>query len=148
MDVAKTLFSRLLYSVALPAGIIIACVYVFNSIGDLWFIFATIGAFAIGAFAIYLVFKYWIEPTDEEETPRQQMARFMIIFMVNLGINTEIVYFMVTYLGVTVIVAQTVAAVIIAYESYYAYRSLVFYVHKKETVVDAYKRGADVQLIK
>ncbi len=136
MSVVKSLFSRLLYSVALPAGIIVACVYIFYSIGDVWFILATVFAFAIGSFTIYLVFKYWIDATEEQETPQQQMARFMIIFVVNLGINTEIVYFMVTYLGIDVLVAQTVAAVIVAYESYYAYRSLVFYVNTKKTVAE------------
>src|SRR6185369_2406370 len=115
MAAIKTLFARLLYSVLIPAGIIVACIYIFNSIGDIWFILASVFAFAIGAFAIYLVFKYWIDPTEESETPQQQMARFMIIFIVNLGINTEIVYFMVEYLNVPVLAAQTVAAVVIAY---------------------------------
>ena len=148
MGVVKTLFARLLYSVAIPAGIIVACVYIFNSLGNIVFLMATILAFAIGFFSIYLVFKYWITPQDEPESPQQQMARFMIVFVVNLGINTEIVYFLVTYAEVPVLVAQTVAGVIVAYESFYAYRSLVFYTERKRTVAEEYSRNAGAQLIK
>jgi hypothetical protein len=41
-----------------------------------------------------------------------------------LAINTVIVYLLVSGAGVPILTAQTVAAVVIAYESYYAYQSL------------------------
>jgi hypothetical protein len=142
MEGIRALFARLFYSVAIPAAIIVGCVYIFNSLGNVIFLGATIFAFAIGFFAIYLVFKYWINPEEDHETPHQQLARFMIVFIVTLGINTEIVYFMVSYFEISLLVAQTVSAVVLAYISFYAYRSLVFYSNHRRTVAEEMRANA------
>jgi putative flippase GtrA len=103
---------------------------------------ASIMAFTIGFYAIHLVFKYWIDVNTDHETPEQQMTRYMVIFVVNLAINTEIVYLLVTYMYVSVLNAQIVAATIVAYESYYAYRSLVFKTNqKRKTVAEELAKG-------
>lgn len=136
MSTIKKLFSRLLYSVIIPAGIIVSSLYIFNSLGEVTYLTASILAFAVGFFAIYLVFKYWIDIDVKHETPQQQMTRYMIVFIINVGINTEIVYFLVTYAYVPLLVAQAVAAVIVAYESFYAYRSLVFRANKNATIAE------------
>jgi len=137
VEAVKTLFARLLYSVVIPAGIIVAALYIFNSLGDITYLTASVLAFAVGFFAIYLVFKYWISVEAGQETPEQQMTRFMIVFVINVALNTELVYLLVTYAYVPLLTAQAMAAVIVAYESYYAYRSLVFNARKRETVAES-----------
>ena len=127
----ETLFVRLVFSVAVPAAIIVGCLYVFNSLADLKYLPSSIFAFGVGFFAIYLVFKYWIAPDATHGSPYQRARRYLVIFILNLAINTEIVYLLVTYLNVPILTAQTVAAVVIAYESYYAYLSLLYRSHKK-----------------
>lgn len=144
MTTVKGLFARLLSSVAIPAGIIVGSLYIFNSLGNVEYLFASILAFAIGFFAIYLIFKYWINADLKHETPEQQMTRFMIVFVINVGINTEIVYLFVTYLSVPLLTAQSVAAVIVAYESFYAYRSLVFHANKRSVAEQLAEAGAIV----
>jgi putative flippase GtrA len=141
MSGVQKLFSRLLYSVFLPTGIIVVSFYIFNSLGDMTFLTASVLAFAIGAYSIHLIFKYWVSTEQEDDDPQQQMMRFMIVFIVNAAINAEIVYLMVTYLEIDLLIAQTVAAVIIAYESYYAYRSLVFRAARRRTVGQELSQG-------
>src|SRR6185437_6610689 len=98
-------------------------VYIFSSYGNLSFLTSSVLAFVVGYYAIYLIFKYWIDIDAKHETPQQQMIRYLIIFFVNIALNTEIVYLLVTYAYVSLLSAQTIAAVLLAYESFYAYRS-------------------------
>lgn len=92
----RSLFSRLLSSVALPVGLIAASFYTFYYINKLPYLIATVLAFAVGSFSIYMVFKYWIDVAEERETPEQQRMRYMIVFIVNLAIFGEIVFFLTT----------------------------------------------------
>jgi hypothetical protein len=131
MSTTASLFKRLLYSVVVPSGIIVVSVYIFNSYGNFSFLSASIMAFVVGYYAIYLIFKYWIDIDVKRETPQQQQIRYLIVFFVNIALNTEIVYVLITYAYVPLIAAQTIAAVIIAYESFYAYRSFVFYANQR-----------------
>lgn len=135
MRAFKKLVNRLLSSVAMPVGIMVGSFYIFNSLGSMHYLAATVLAFGIGYFAIYLVFKYWINVDINNETPEQQLTRYSVVFIVNLAIFTQIVYFLVTYAYMSLLTAQAVAAVIVAYESFYAYRSLVFRVGKKKKTV-------------
>src|SRR5258708_6912621 len=100
MEMVKKLFARIIFTVLLPAAIIVACVYIFNFLANFMFLVATVCAFGVGSFAMYLVFKYWVSTDVDQESPQQQMMRYLIIFTINIGINTEIVYFLVTYAGV------------------------------------------------
>ncbi len=134
MDTARRLFARLLSSVVLPTSIIVVSLYIFHTLGEVHYLVASLMAFSVGCFSIYLVFKYWINTDIKNETPEQQMTRFMVVFTINVAINAEIVYLLVTHVGVPLLTAQAVAAVIVAYESYYAYRSLVFRNTPKKTV--------------
>ncbi len=138
MSIIQSLFSRLVSSVLLPTGIIVTSLYIFHSLGRVHYLAASVMAFCIGCFSIYLAFKYWINTDIKNETPEQQMVRYMTVFTINVAINAEIVYILVTHVGVPLLTAQAVAAVIVAYESYYAYRSLVFRTHRRRTVAEVY----------
>jgi|GEM_PF-2889170 len=135
MRAFKKLVNRLLSSVAMPVGIIVGSFYIFNSLGSIHYLAATVLAFGIGFFAIYLVFKYWINVDIANDTPEQQLTRSAVVFIVNLAIFTQLVYFLVTYAYMPLLTAQAVAAVVVAYESFYAYRSLVFRMGKKRKTV-------------
>jgi putative flippase GtrA len=135
MDAVRGLVTRLLFSVFIPASLIVASLYIFNSLGEWPILVATVVAFAIGYFIVYLAFRYWIDTSTDHDTPQQQMMRFMIVFVITIAINTEMVYLTVTYTPIDLLTAQTVAAVAVAYMSFFAYRSLVFKVQQKKTTV-------------
>jgi putative flippase GtrA len=132
-EVVQKLFVRIMFSVVLPAATIVLCLYILNSIADIKYLPASGLAFAVGFYVIYLVFKYFVNP-DVNKEAHIQLKRYGIVFIVNLVINVEIIYLLVNYASVPLLTAQTVAAVIIGYESYYAYRSLMNRAQKKLVV--------------
>lgn len=145
MNALRKLLQRLLGSVVLPAGIVVGSFYIFNSMGQFNIIVAVVLAFCIGSYAIYLIFKYWINVEVGRETPEQQLTRYSIIFIVNLAIYTQLVYFLVTYTFTPLITSQAIAALIVAYLSFYAYRSLVFRERKqKKTVAQVIGKSASI----
>ncbi len=135
MNALKKLLQRLLGSVVLPAGIVVGSFHIFNSLGEFSFVVAVVLAFCIGSYAIYLVFKYWINVEVGRETPEQQLTRYSVIFIVNLAIYTQLVFALVNYAYMPAITAQAISAVIVAYLSFYAYRSLVFRERKNKKTV-------------
>jgi len=141
-EAVEKLFLRLVLSVVIPAGIIVLCLYIFNSLADVKYLPASGLAFGVGFFVIYLVFKYLIRP-DTAQNDRQRLKRYFIIFTIGLVLNTEIVYLLVTYAGVPLLTAQTIAAVVIAYESYYAYLSLLYREAGVKVVIRAPRRLED-----
>ncbi len=140
-DTIWKLFVRIIFSVVVPAGMIVLCLYIFNSLADIKYIPASGLAFGVGFFIIYLMFKYWLKPDATKESSGQ-LWHFLVVFVINLAINIEIVYLLVSQIGVPILTAQTVAAVVIAYESYYAYLSLL-YRESKKVVIQAPKSLAD-----
>lgn len=140
-ETIQKLFARLIFSVAVPAAITVLCLYILNSMADVKYLPASGMAFGVGFFIIYLMFKYWLKPDSSKESLKQ-LTHFIIIFIVNLVINIEIVYLLVTHAGVPLLTAQTVAAVVIAYESYYAYLSLL-YREKKQAIVQLPRKLED-----
>ncbi len=143
MSFVKTildLLDRLVLSVMVPTGVIVLCLYIFRTFGDMQYLPASALAFGIGFYVIYLVFKYWVKP-DPKKVSSKNLWHFLIVFGVNLVINIEIVYLLVSHVGVPLLTAQAVAAVVIAYESYYAYQSLLY--RAKQLVVQMPKRLED-----
>ncbi len=138
----RSVLFRIIFSVILPAGIIVGTLYIFNSLGDIKYLPASALAFGVGFYVIFLVFKYWLKPESIDDRS-QSLGRYLIVFCVNLAINVEAVYILVSYMGVPLLTAQTVAAVVVAYESYYAYLSLMHKAHKEEVVIQVPKKLED-----
>ncbi|HEV8666470.1 MAG TPA: GtrA family protein [Candidatus Paceibacterota bacterium] len=133
LETIERLAYRIVFSVVSPTIIILISLYIFNAKADVRYLPASGLAFGIGFFFIYLAFKYLIKP-DPSKKALPSMRNYIIVFIINLAINTEIVYLLVSHAGVPLLTAQTVAAVVIAYESYYAYQSLANRGTKKAVV--------------
>ena len=64
------------------------------------------------------------DPPNKIPSAAPQLGVFFAVNLVNLGINAGLLYLFVEYLGIWYIAAQLIAAILIAFESYFVYRAI------------------------
>ena len=104
----------------------IAVLYVLNSIAGLWYLAASVIGFLAGFAVSFTLQKFWTFRDHSTDKIATQAVRYFLIVLFNLGLNTILVYLFVEYVRLLPIIAQIIAALIIAIEGFFAYRFLVF----------------------
>ena len=104
----------------------IAILYALNSLVGLWYLLSSIAGF-IGGFAVsFTLQKFWTFRDHATDNIANQATRYFLIVLFNLGLNTLFVYCLVEYAKLQPLIAQIIAAFVIAVEGFFAYRFLVF----------------------
>ena len=106
-------------------GTNIAILYSFLYAG-LWYLAASIIAFLAGFIVSFTLQKFWTFRDHSTDNIHAQAARYFLIVLVNLGLNTILVYLLVEKVHLRPVIAQVIAALVIAVEGFFAYRLLVF----------------------
>lgn len=73
--------------------------YIANEILGLWYLLAIVPAFVVGLTAPFLLQKYWTFK-KRDGSWRFQVGNYLLISVINLGINAALVYLLVSVLGV------------------------------------------------
>ncbi|MEK7575040.1 MAG: GtrA family protein [Patescibacteria group bacterium] len=100
--------------------------YLFTDIFGVWYITSGIVAFAAGFIVSFVFQKFWTFTDKSTENIHIQASAYLVAGIVNLGLNTLSIYLFVTYAGFHYLLAQIVAGVIIACESFFVYKYLIF----------------------
>jgi dolichol-phosphate mannosyltransferase len=118
---------RYILSGAIATATDLALLYMFTEFLGWWYLWSVIVAFILANIVSFLLQKYWtFEERSTADAPRQ-FTRYLIISITNSGINTGIVYVLVTTLATPYLIAQVIAAAILALTSFFIYRRFVFY---------------------
>jgi putative flippase GtrA len=120
---------RFLISGSTSAALSIGTLYLFNTIFGFWYIVASIAGFFVGFVVSFTLHKYWTfrDHRQDQDVMRAQFARYIAVVLFNLVVNTILVYVFVEYVKTPPVIAQALSAIIIACESFFAYRFLVFH---------------------
>jgi dolichol-phosphate mannosyltransferase len=110
----------------------ILILYVATAYGHIWYLYSAALGFIISQFASFLLQKLWTFGNRALAGSHIQLTYHFALALVNLGINTLLLYLFVEGLGIWYILAQAFASAIIACESYFAYRWIY---RKKEMAV-------------
>ena len=103
----------------------IAVLYALLYVG-LWYLFASIIGFLTGFIVSFTLQKFWTFRDHSTDAIRSQALIYFLIVLVNLGLNTALVYLLVENVHLRPVIAQVTSAFLIAGESFFAYRILVF----------------------
>ena len=96
--------------------------YVLTEFFGLWYLFSSAIAF-ITAFAVSFVMqKFWTFDSAETHKIKHQLPMHLSVAVVNLVLNLVIVYFLVEYVHLWYVLAQVVANIVLAVESFFAFR--------------------------
>ena len=106
--------------------------YIATAYGHLWYLYSAMLGFVVSQFVSFLLHKLWTFGNRVLAGSHIQFTFHFLLALINLGINTLLVYIFVDGLGLWYIFAQVLASLIIACESYFAYRWIY---RKKEALV-------------
>ncbi|MBI4087897.1 glycosyltransferase [Candidatus Kaiserbacteria bacterium] len=117
---------RFLISGGIATGVNLLALYVLVHVLEMWYLTSSIIAFFVGFIASFTLQKFWTFKDRRRDVMRKQLVIYLAIVLVNLILNTALVYIFVEYGKLWPLVAQALAALIIAFEGFFAYKYFVF----------------------
>lgn len=113
---------RFIVTGSLAAVVNLSVLFVATTYGNIWYLYSAILSFIAAFIVSFLLSKFWAFGNHERAGTEQQLLLHFAVAVVNLSINTGLIYLFVESFGLWYIFAQICAAVLIAFESYFAYR--------------------------
>ena len=104
----------------------ISILYVFTDILHVWYIISSVLAFVFAFGVSFSLQKFWTFRNHNIEVLRTQMSFSFIVALINLAINTVLLYGMVEFGHLYYLVAQVIATGLIACETYFVYKHVIF----------------------
>lgn len=100
--------------------------YTLTYVAELWYVLSSVLSFAIAFWVSFGLQKFWTFRDGDTERVGKQTALYFFVAIVNLGINTLLIYFLVEHSGVHKFAAKILASGIVAVESFIVYRYIIF----------------------
>lgn len=100
--------------------------YVLTDLFHVWYLVSAIIAFIVAFFVSFFLQKHWTFRDGQAEGVHKQMAAYLLIALINLGINTFLMFVCVHYLKWHYMASQFVVAGLIACASFFVYRKFIF----------------------
>lgn len=88
----------------------------------LWYLISSILSFLVAFAANFLMQKYWVFQSADRGKTRRQLPLLFFVSVVNLGINTVLLYALVEYAHLWYLLGQVVTSAVIALESFLVFR--------------------------
>ncbi len=99
----------------------LCALYLFTDIFGIWYILSAILAFIIAFIVSFSLQKYWTFADNSRQNIHNQIFVYLIVTLINLGLNTLGIFIFVHYLVFHYLFAQIIVSAIIAIESYFVY---------------------------
>lgn len=122
---------RYLISGGSAAVVDLLALHIFVKCFSMWYVLAAILAFLIAFGVSFTLQKFWTFK-DVSKKVTSQVTVYFIVSVINLGINTLLMYIFVDYVHVHYLLSQIIASGILAISSYFIYSSFIFFEIKKE----------------
>jgi putative flippase GtrA len=100
--------------------------WLFTTVLGVWYLTSAVVAFVLSFIVSFFLQKIWTFKNREAGKTHIQAGVYLFITLCNLGVNTILVYSFVEYLSFHYLIAQIAASILIAFESFFAYREIVF----------------------
>lgn len=112
---------RFLVSGAASAAFNISILYLLVDFVGLYYLAASILSYLVSILFGFALQKFWAFADRSLERSHLQLASFTGVALMNLCINTALMYFFVSIIGFWYIAAQIIAAMLVAGISFFAY---------------------------
>ncbi len=117
---------RYLISGGMAAISNIGALFLLVQFGNFHYLSASILAYLFGIVVSFTLQKFWTFQDKPTHDLHAQFARYMLVVLCNLLLNTSLMYLLVSQLGLWYILAQILATAVVAIIGYYAYKHFVF----------------------
>jgi putative flippase GtrA len=117
---------RFLIAGGTAAAANLALFTLFVHVWHIYYLYASIAAFVISIIVSFTMQKFWTFRDMPIHDAHMQFARYLVVVMCNLILNTALVFVMVEYFDLWSILSQASATVVIAVTGYVGYQRFVF----------------------
>ncbi len=137
MDIIKPAFNhhivRYLFSGGTAAIVNLGLIYILTDIARLHYLISGIFAFSCGVVVSFIMQKRWTFQDHSTEETHRKFAVYVVIAIINLAVNTSLLYIFTDIFRFYYMISQFLASGIVALWSYFIYKKLVF----KNNTMDA-----------
>jgi putative flippase GtrA len=117
---------RFLFSGAIGAGTNLLILYILTDLLHLYYVISVVISFIIATTVSFIMQKFWTFQDNSKEVVHSQALVFTVVAIINLFINTFIVYASVEFMGFHYLIGQVFASIIVAFESFFIYKIFIF----------------------
>ncbi len=100
--------------------------YFFTDVLLIHYLTSAILAFVLTFFVSFTLQKFWTFQDNTTDKVHVQAAIYFLVALVNLGLNTALMYLFVDVMGVWYLGAQFLASGLLAFESFFISRYVIF----------------------
>jgi len=108
------------------AAVNLGLLYFFTAVLNLWYLLSSVLAFIVSFLVSFFLQKFWTFGDSKKDIIYKQMAVYLFITLINLGINTASMYILVDYFKVWYMLSQFIVSASIALWSFMVYKFFVF----------------------
>ena len=117
---------RYLFSGGAAAFVDLGILFVLTHYAKLWYLLSAVIAFLFAFMVSFTLQKFWTFEDHSTDGYGGQIRLYFIISLVNLGLNTLLLYISVDFIGIHYMLSQVFVSGIIAVISFFVYRKFVF----------------------
>lgn len=118
--------TRYIISGLIAAAVDFTLLFILVDIFHVWYLASATIAFIATVCTSFVLQKFWTFEDPSRDIIKQQMAGYLVLSVINIGVNTGLMYVFVDLLTYNYIVAQLCATIIIATYGFFVYRHLIF----------------------
>jgi len=100
--------------------------YILTDLAGMWYIMSAVLSFAIAFFVSFFLQKFWTFRDTNREQIHKQMSLYLLVALINLGINTWGMYVLVEWAHLWYMLAQVVMGGLVACGSFLIYKFFIF----------------------
>ncbi len=104
----------------------IALLYLFTGVFGIWYLPASVLAFALSMVAHFFLQKLWVFTHKTAHATHVEFGKFFLLALINLGINSACMYALVSLLSVNYLLAQILIRIGLAVLNYFIYERMIF----------------------
>ena len=104
----------------------LSVLYVSTDILHVWYLASSVLANILAFFVSFFLQKFWTFNNASVELVKKQLALYLLVAVINLGINTLLMFMFVEYVELHYLLAQIVTSGLIAIESFFVYQYFIF----------------------
>jgi putative flippase GtrA/predicted HAD superfamily phosphohydrolase YqeG len=118
--------ARFILSGGTAAALDLVLLFVLTSVFHIWYLLSAVIAFVFAFVVSFTLQKYWTFRDGSKDKIPLQAAAYFLIAVMNLCVNTVLVYTFVEHAHIHYLVSQIISSALLAVESYFLYQTLVF----------------------
>ena len=118
--------ARYLFSGGITVGVVLGSLYILTDIFGIWYLASSIISLVFGFALSFVLQKFWTFRDNTLHRVHIQFSLHILLSLANIGVNTALMYILVSVFGLWYISAQLITSGLLASMNYAIYKHSIF----------------------